>query len=284
MKRALVAAALCAAAACHPGKPPPPRPGLAPPAAPDAGPARDPAQEAWERRDVDPAALDKAVALFEEEALRAREPAPLLLGAARARRARMARLERRSDLDAHDLARALSDDARACASDAHRSWSLQFPAAGVGSYAQVGAAGAEALYLEASCAAAWARLQGFTPLIERRNELTSAFRRVAQLAPDLDGAGPERELGALLAALPAYAGGDLEGARKSLEAALARAPKEPRNRLVLARTVAVKAQDRALFEEQLRAVIQGGDSQAAGDAAALLQREDELFGPAESPR
>ena len=56
---------------------------------------------------------------------------------------------------------------------------------------------------------------------------------------------------------------------------------DPRNRLVLARTVAVKAQDRALFEQQLRAVIESDDPQAAADATALLQREDELFGRVE---
>jgi len=251
-------------------------------AAVDAGP--DPAQAAWERRDADPGALDQAVALFEEEAQRSADPAPLLLGAARARRERLRRTAARADLDPADAARAGSEEAQTCAADARRSWSAWFPAAAALAAqrppsevdAQIGAAGAEALYLEAVCAAAWARLQGFTPLIERRAELIAAFMRVAQLAPDLDGAGADRELGALLAALPAYAGGDLLQARSHLESALRRAPQDSRNRLVLARTVAVKAQDRALFEEQLRAVAGDG----AAEAAALLQREDDLFGAA----
>ena len=275
MKHAIAAAALCAAAACHPRKPPPTPPATA--AAPAPLPVRDPAQEAWERRDSDPGALDRAVVLFEQEAARSREPALPLLGAARARRARMARLARHSDLDANDVARVLGEDAKACAVDAHRSWSLQFPAASSGSYAQVGAAGAEALYLEAACAADWARSQGFTLLIERRAELSGAFERVAQLAPELDGAGAERELGALLAALPGYAGGNLGEARRRLEAAIARAPDDPRARLVLARAVAVKAQDPVLFEEQLRAVLGSRDPQAVAEATALLEREDELF-------
>ena len=146
----------------------------------------------------------------------------------------------------------------------------------------MGGAAAEALYLEAVCGAAWARLQGFTPLIERRAALTAALQRVAQLAPGLDGAGADRELGTLQAALPAYAGGDLEEARRHLEAAVARAPKDARNRLALARTVAVKAQDRALFEEQLAQVKKGDDPAAAEEAAALLSREDDLFGPAQA--
>jgi Tfp pilus assembly protein PilF len=85
-------------------------------------------------------------------------------------------------------------------------------------------------------------------------------------------------LGALLAALPAYAGGDLTEARKQLEAAVQRAPQDPRNRLALARTVAVKAQDRELFEKALQPLANGPDATAAAEAAALLSREDELFG------
>ena len=84
-------------------------------------------------------------------------------------------------------------------------------------------------------------------------------------------------MGALLAALPAYAGGDLELARKHLEDAIRRAPKDARNRLVLARAVAVKAQDRSLFREQLQAVIDGSDQAAVAEASALLRRESELF-------
>jgi TRAP transporter T-component len=116
-------------------------------------------------------------------------------------------------------------------------------------------------------------------LIERRADLTAALQRVAQLAADLDGGGAERELGMLLAALPSYAGGDLAEARRHLDAAIARAPREGRNNLALARTVAVKAQDRALFEQQLALVKKGDDALAAADADALLQREDDLFGP-----
>src|SRR3989442_96584 len=111
--------------------------------------------------------------------------------------------------------------------------------------------GAESLYLEAVCSAICARMQGFTPLIERRGELVAALVRVAELEPDLDGAGAERELGALHAALPAYAGGDLEEARRHLLAAVERAPQGARHHPGLARAVAVKAQGRALFPGQL---------------------------------
>jgi len=246
VRRAL-AAALCAAAGCHSQKRPP-----APPPAAVVVPAPAPAPE------VPPLAL------------------------ARERRQRILQAEQRPNLDMA----AVAADALACASEAHRSWAAQFPeAAAAGrekSAALVGPAGAEALYLEAVCSAVWARMQGFTPLIERRNELVAALSRVGELAPALDGAGAERELGALYAALPAYAGGDLDLARKYLFAAVERAPDEPRNHLVLARTVAVKAQERALFREQLQIAADSGDALAAAQARALLARENDLFGPAEA--
>lgn len=279
--RRLAAALLVAA--CHAPVKPVPVAQVAPPrpAASDAGPPApdDRAEQALARQD-----FDQAVSLYEEAALHSADPSAPLLAAARARRARIARSQRAPEPDTA----AIAADAQACAGDAHRSWAAQFPAAAAqldGThaaaevYAGIGAAGAEALYLEAVCGAIWARMQGFTPLIERRGELTAAFSRVIALAPDLDGAGAERELGTLLAALPAYAGGDLGEARKHLDAAVARAPQDARNRIALARTVAVKAQDRALFEDQLAQAKKSDDPQAAADADALLQREDDLFGP-----
>lgn len=234
-------------AGCHAARPAPP-PAAAPvaapvAAAPDAGPAC-----------VETPDLDRSVANCEDAALRSLDPSRPLLSAARLRRERMQRGEQDRP-----------DDAQACAADARRSWSAHAQAV-----AEVAVADAEALYLDAVCSAAWARMQGFTPLIERREELTAALARAAQLAPDLDGAGPDRELGALLAALPAYAGGDLSEARRRLEAAVRRAPGDARSRLALAR-LAVKSQDRALFEEQLKAAPDSPDAQA------LLQREDDLF-------
>jgi hypothetical protein len=283
--RRIFAAALLAAAACKSG--PPPAPAAPPPAdagqpdagaaqaapAADAGSSLDEARAAWDRRNQDPAWLDRAISLWEGSA--SSDPA-VLLAVARARRMRMERPGATPE--------AAEADAQACAAAAHSSWSAGAlaPDAGTAPFARVGPAGAEALYLEAVCTAAWSRLQGFTPLIDRRAELAAALTRVAQLAPELDGAGPDRELGVLFAALPAYAGGDLTEARLHLEAAARIAPDEPRNHLVMARTVAVKAQDRALFEKELRMAVASDDTAAAAQAAALLQRGDELFGPAQA--
>jgi hypothetical protein len=195
-----------------------------------------------------------------------------------------------------DLAR----DARACADDARAAWVAVQPEAAtlaergparLGSVtpalsqvlAHADGTAAEPIYLFAACTSAWARAQGFTPLIDERDELRQMLTRVAQVAPDLDEAGAERELGKLFAALPAYAGGDLQQARSHFEAAVARAPDSARTRIAFARSVAVKAQDRALFLSQLQAAASSPDAAGAGEARDLLGRENELFGgPAEA--
>jgi hypothetical protein len=229
---------------------------------------------------------DRRIQILEDASLTVAEPAELLLRAARARKQRLESAPFAAQPEAvADVAR----DAKACAADAHRSWAQRYPAAAAeldsgrpaaAVYAQI--ADAEPLYLEAVCAAAWARTQGFTQLVERRAELGAGLRRAAALAPGLDAAGPQRELGRLLAALPTYAGGDLAEARLSFEAAIARAPQAAVNRLAYARSVGVKAQDRSLFEAQLKAVAGGDDKLAAAEAAELLSREDDLFGPAQA--
>jgi len=243
------------------------------------------ASAAWARRD-EPGSIDDAIRFWEEAAMQPPAPVEALTGAARARRLRIDRSGMSSDA-LHETAR----DASACADDARRAWAALEPdaAAAVAAgqplaqvLARIGPQAAEPLYLEAACTAAWARAQGFTPLIERRGELKQMLTRVAQLAPDLDEAGAERELGKLYAALPAYAGGDLREARSHFEAALARVPSSARTRIVFARTVGVKAQDRALFEAQLQAASEAGEAALASEARELLAREDELFGPAEA--
>jgi len=243
------------------------------------------AAAAWERRE-EAESLDDAIRLWEEAALQPPVPAEALVGAARARRLRIERVGLASD----GLPE-ISRDASACAEDARRAWAALQPdaaaAAAAGQplgqvLARIGPQAAEPLYLEAVCTAAWSRSQGFTPLIERRGDLKQMLARVGQLAPDLDEAGAERELGKLYAALPAYAGGDLGEARAHFEAAISRVPSSARTRIVFARTVGVKAQDRALFEAQLQAASAAGEAGLASEARELLAREDELFGPAEA--
>jgi tetratricopeptide (TPR) repeat protein len=227
-------------------------------------------------REGDPASLGEAARLWEEAAPGLPHPETSLLPAARARRERA------------QLADAALDevpaDAEACASDAWRGLVAIDPGAGKASWseavARVGPAGVELLYLEAVCKGILARARGFTQLVDGRVQIALALERVAQLAPDLDDAGAERELGRLYAALPSASGGDLPEARRHLQAAVERAPRSARNRIAYATSIAVKAQDRALFESQLHAALDAQPDDA--EALELLSREDELFGPAEA--
>jgi hypothetical protein len=259
------------------------------------------AEDAWARRD-DPAALEEAVRLWEQVASRSPAPtkAQALVRAARARRlhaeqlaalASLAAVESAPGATSADLLAASARESGACAVDARKAWTSGNPAAAAAlasgdpgaAFARIPAPLAEALYLDALCAAAWARAQGFTKLIEKRVELQAELSRAAVLAPDLDGAGPDRELGKLFAALPAYAGGDLAEARRRFEAALARAPDSIATRVFFARSVAIKEQARALFELLLDAAQEAPartpeDRAAQAEARALRAREDELFG------
>jgi tetratricopeptide (TPR) repeat protein len=224
----------------------------------------------------DPASLAEAAKLWEEAAAGLPDPSQALLPAARARRQRAQRADAVAD--------EVPVDAEACAADAWRGMVALDPETGKAppseAIGRVGPAAAELLYLRAVCNGILLRARGFTQLVEGRREIIPALERVAQLAPDLDDAGAERELGRLYAALPSASGGDLLEARRHMEAAVLRAPRSVRNRIAYATSVAVKAQDRPLFEAQLHAALEAQPDDA--EAKELLSREDELFGPAEA--
>lgn len=268
------------------------------PAAGDADMAS--AALAWARRE-DPATLEEAIRLWERAAGQLQDPVPALVGAARAHRLRADQLSAAASVAAADaepgatsaeLLAASARESALCAAEARKAWTTASPAAAAalnasdpsGAFAQVSAALAPALYLDAACAAAWARAQGFTQLIEKRAELQGELSRAATLDPDLDAAGPDRELGKLFAALPASAGGDAAEARRRFEAALARAPWSITTRVSFAGSVAIKEQSRTLFEALLdRAESTPArdpeDRAAQAQGRALRSRADELFGP-----
>jgi hypothetical protein len=247
-------------------------------------------------RDGDTASLAEAARLWDQAALEAPHPEVPLLSAAQAWRERA----QRPDVPLDDV----QGDAESCGADARRGLEAVDPDAPAFSpsrlatqakpapppearkrslselIARVGPAGVELLYVGAVCKGLLARARGFTQLVEAQKDLVEALERVAQLAPDLDDAGAERELGRLYAALPSASGGDLVEARRHFDAAVERAPRSVRNRIAYATSVAVKAQDRALFEAQLRTVLDAHPDDA--EARDLLSREDELFGPAEA--
>ena len=236
------------------------------------------------------------------------ESGQLWLLAARARRLRVDRFDAAAsasdgavsaELPSAEMLRALSAEARACAADARQAWSALAPdvAAKLAAGARPSAAlaltsdpaAAEPLYLDALCSASAARAQGFTFFVDHRELAFAEMERASALAPSLDGGGPDRELARLLATLPASAGGDLAAARARFESAIARAPQSLWTRVLYARTLAVKLQDRPLFTQLLQgALAQPADDARAkaaqAEARALLTRGDDLFGVATAPR
>jgi hypothetical protein len=304
--RVLFACALPALLACTPKAPPGAPPAVRQPpavAVAAAAPGEPCAALAGLSAAAEPGVVEEAARACELSSAAAAEPVPSLLLAARAFRGVAERYAARAEAgpegDSAQAPRELlarqADNARACAGAAHRALGALLPVlaaaldAGRPSAEALAAAtapAAEPLYLEAACSAAWARSQGFTHLVDRRAELQAALERAAALDPALDDAGPDRELGRLLSTLPAYAGGSLREARARFDAAVTRAPGSVQNRVLYARGVAVKLQDRALFESLLNSALaqpsaETTEKHEADVARSLLARANDLFGAAQ---
>lgn len=146
---------------------------------------------------------------------------------------------------------------------------------------------ATALYWRARNLRDWATTGDYLSELLVHVPAEQALLRSAEIDPSIDRGGPDRELGTFYASPPSYATRDLERAREHFERALASDPRSLPTRVARASTLAVAIQDRALFESDVRAVLEA-DPSAASDAApenrlaqrraaALLARADELF-------
>lgn len=144
-----------------------------------------------------------------------------------------------------------------------------------------------ALYWRASNLGKWARADGFATVLSFKDEIRAVMTRAMELDRYYFFAGPDRYFGAFFAIAPTYAGGDIDRSRQHFEESIRRFPDYFGTRVLFAEEYAVKAQNRQLFEEQLRYVIDG-DPEALPEAAAenrveqrkaaeALERIDELF-------
>ena len=168
-------------------------------------------------------------------------------------------------------------------------------------FAQAMAAGAEhaesvqllqanaipALYWRATNLGKWARADGFATLLARKDEIRAHMSRCLELGRDFFFTGPDRYFGAYYAIAPTYAGGDLARSQQHFEYSISQQPNYFGTRVLMAENLAVKLQNRQMFEEQLRYVIDGDPTALAGaepenrveqrEAADLLERIDEFF-------
>lgn len=144
-----------------------------------------------------------------------------------------------------------------------------------------------ALYWRAAALGKWAQLQGFATVLSYKDEIRAVMTRCMELDRYYFFAGPDRYFGAFFAIAPAYAGGDLDRSGQHFEESIRRFPNYFGTRVLYAENYAVKTQNRQLFEEQLRMVIDG-DPESMPEAApenrveqrkarALIERVDELF-------
>lgn len=144
-----------------------------------------------------------------------------------------------------------------------------------------------ALYWRATNLGKWARADGFATVLSYKDEIRAVMTRCMELDRYYFFAGPDRYFGAFFSIAPTYAGGDVERSRQHFEESIRRFPNYFGTRVLFAEEYAVKSQDRQLYEEQLRYVVDG-DPESLPEAApenrveqrkaqAALERIDELF-------
>ena len=121
-----------------------------------------------------------------------------------------------------------------------------------------------ALYWRASNLGKWASQDGFATLLSYKDEIRAVMAACLEKDRDFFHWGPDRYFGVFFARAPSFAGGDLERSKEHFEASLAREPNYFGTHVLMAQDYAVKAQDRALFDEHLNFVLQG-DPTSAGE-------------------
>lgn len=144
-----------------------------------------------------------------------------------------------------------------------------------------------ALYWRSANLGKWASAQGFATLLSYKDEIRAVMTRCLALDATYFYGAPHRYFGAFFSRAPAYAGGDLAKSKEHFEASLAIEPRYFATHVLFASDYAQKAQNRAIFDEQLNFVI-NGDANALPDvspenlveqrkARELMARADELF-------
>jgi len=111
------------------------------------------------------------------------------------------------------------------------------------------------LYWTASALGKWSKASGLGKTLKNLPVVKGYQYRVGELDADYFYGGPDRYWGAVWAAIPSFAGRDLDKSRKHFDAAIAAYPDHLGNQVLLAEYWAVMAQDKAVFEETLRKVL-----------------------------
>lgn len=125
------------------------------------------------------------------------------------------------------------------------------------------------LYWTSSALGKWAKLTGIGVTLKHLPTVKAYMTRVGELDNSYYYNGPERYWGAYYAAIPSFAGQDLNKSKEFFDKSLAANPNFFGTHVLLAGEWAVKKQDKATFEKELNWVI-------AGDANSIPEVKPEM--------
>ena len=128
-----------------------------------------------------------------------------------------------------------------------------------------------ALYWRASNLGKWASADGFATLLSHKDEIRAMMSFCLEKDREFFHWGPDRYFGVFFGRAPAFAGGDLQRSKEHFEASLARVPNYFGTHVLMAQDYAVKAQERAVFDEHLTYVL-NTDPAIGGDEIAPENR------------
>jgi hypothetical protein len=120
----------------------------------------------------------------------------------------------------------------------------------------------------------WAKAQGLTTTLKYIPSVKAYMTRVDELEPSFFHYGPARYWGAYYAALPSFAGKDLEKSKTYLAASIEGAPNYLGTRVIRAEFLATQTRDLALFDAELKYVLEA-DPNALPEVAAENAKEQE---------
>lgn len=143
------------------------------------------------------------------------------------------------------------------------------------------------IYWTSTALGKWAKASGLTVTLKYLPTVKAYMTRVGELEPAFYYQGPDRYWGAYYAAIPSFAGQDLNKSKEYFDKAIAAYPTFLGTHVLLAAEWAVKKQDKATFEKELNWVLQA-DATAIPEvqpeaeaekrkAQALLAQQGDLF-------
>ena len=132
----------------------------------------------------------------------------------------------------------------------------------------LGADDVPCMYWSASSLGKWARLKGIATLLKHKGTAYAYISRVTELSPGYFYGAADRYWGAYYAALPSFAGQDLNKSAEHFDKSGQRSPEYLGTKVLKAEIWAVKTQNSAAFDSLLSEVL-------AADASATPEIEPE---------